>query len=84
MNIQIVPVTEAELDAAAEVHAAGWRTSHAAICAPEFVAAHTAARQREYLARKLASGSRIFLLTDDGPAGEYLNVTGCRQLDVSI
>ena len=75
MSFQIVPVTEANLDAAAEVHAASWRVSHAAICAPDFVAAHTAARQRDYLARKLANGSRIFLLTDDGPVG-LISVTG--------
>lgn len=72
---RIVPVTEENLDAAAEIHAAGWRASHAAVCAPDFVAAHTAARQREYLTRKLERGSRIFLLTDGEPAG-LVSVTG--------
>ena len=72
---RILPVTEENLDAAAEVHAASWRASHAAICAPDFVAAHTAERQRQYLARKLETGSRIFLMTDDVPVG-LVAVTG--------
>ncbi len=72
---RIVPVSEANLDAAAEVHAAAWQASHAEICAPDFLAAHTAARQRDYLKKKMESGSRIFLLTEAVPAG-LISVTG--------
>lgn len=80
---RIVPVTEENLDAAAEIHAVGWRASHAAVCAPDFVAAHSAERQRAYLARKLEGGSRIFLLTDDGPAG-LISVTGSLIEDLYV
>ena len=33
-DFRIEAVTEANLDAAAEVHADSWQSSHAAICAP--------------------------------------------------
>lgn len=81
--VTIDPVTAANLDAAAEAHAVSWRASHAAICAPDFVAAHTAARQRAYLARKLEGGSRIFLLMDDTPAG-LISVTGSLIEDLYV
>lgn len=80
---RIVPVTEENLDAAAEIHAASWRASHAAVCAPDFVAAHSAERQRAFLARKLEGGSRIFLLTDGGPAG-LISVTGSLIEDLYV
>ena len=75
MSISIAPVDESNLDAAAEVHAVCWRTSHREICKPEFVASHTTARQREYLRKKLQGGSRLFLLKDDVPVG-LVTVTG--------
>ena len=66
---EIFPVDETNLAAAAAVHAESWRASHAAICDPAFVAAHSAARQKLYLQEKQCTGSSIFLLTADRPAG---------------
>ena len=71
----VEPVSEANLTQAAELHAVSWRDSHRAVCAPEFLAAHTTERQRSYLQKKLESGSRIFLLTDKFPVG-LVAVTG--------
>ena len=69
MMVEIVPVSDANLWDAAEVHAASWRESHKNICSPEFVAAHTAQRQAAYLQEELDRGKQLFLLTDDGPVG---------------
>ena len=55
----IVPVTEENLMDAARVHAAAWRESHRDICAPEFVAAHTARRQADYLRREGAVAAAL-------------------------
>lgn len=65
----IVPVTEENLMDAARVHAAAWRDSHREICAPEFVAAHTARRQADYLRRERAAGKELWLLLSPGPVG---------------
>ena len=65
----IEAVDAENLDAAAAVHAESWRASHAGICAPDFLAAHTARRQRDYLETKQKAGSRIFLLWAEEPAG---------------
>ena len=65
----IVPVTEENLMDAARVHAAAWRESHRDICTPEFVAAHTARRQADYLRRERAAGKELWLLLSPGPVG---------------
>ena len=75
MRTSITPVSEDNLNAAAEVHAISWRASHKAVCSPAFLEAHTTARQADYLRRKLEEGSRIFLLTDGVPVG-LVAVTG--------
>ena len=57
---------------------AHWRIESvdaADLCTPDFIAAHTTERQREYLRKKLETGSRIFLLTDEIPVG-LVAVTG--------
>ncbi len=64
----IVPVDEANIAAAGAVHAASWRASHG-FCTPEFVAAHTADTQAEYLRRELAAGKALFLMLDPEPVG---------------
>ena len=61
MRALITPVDAGNLESAAELHAVCWRASHAGICTPEFLAAHTTERQRDYLRKKLQGGSRIFL-----------------------
>ena len=79
----IVPVDKTNLADAAAVHAAAWRESHRAFCAPEFVEGHTAERQAAYLQSKADAGSRIFLLVEDGPSG-VVSVTGNRIEDLYV
>lgn len=67
--MRIEEVTEQILSAAGYVHAESWRASHRDICPPDFVAAHTAQAQTEYLRQEMAQGKRLFLLTDGGPVG---------------
>lgn len=64
----IVPVDETNIAAAGAVHAASWRESHS-FCTPEFVAAHTAETQAEYLRREMDAGKALFLLLDPEPVG---------------
>ena len=64
----IVPVDERNIAAAGAVHAASWRESHR-FCTPEFVAAHTAETQTEYLRREMDAGKALFLLLDPEPVG---------------
>lgn len=64
----IVKVDESNIAQAGAVHAASWRASHG-FCTPEFVAAHTAERQTEFLRREIAAGKDVFLLMDPEPAG---------------
>ena len=64
----ILPVDETNIAAAGAVHAASWRESHS-FCTPEFVAAHTAETQTEYLRREMDGGKALFLLLDPEPVG---------------
>ena len=65
----ITKVTEENLMQAAAVHAEAWRASHASFCSPEFVAAHTAQRQAEYIRGEMAKGKVFWLLADGAPVG---------------
>ena len=67
--MRIEEVTEQTLSAAGYVHAESWRASHRDICPPDFVAAHTAQAQTEYLRQEMAQGKRLFLLTDGEQVG---------------
>lgn len=62
-------VTEGNLEAAARVHAESWRESHRGFCTAGFVAAHTTARQMEYIRKEMAQGRCFYLLILDGPKG---------------
>lgn len=64
----IVKVDESNIAQAGAVHAASWRASHG-FCTPEFVAAHTAEAQTEFLRREIAAGKEIYLLMDPEPVG---------------
>lgn len=64
----IVKVDESNIAVAGAIHAESWRASHG-FCTPEFVAAHTAGTQTEYLRREMAAGKQIFLLADPEPVG---------------
>ena len=65
----IVTVDRSNIRAAAAIHAASWRESHRAFCRADFVALHTPERQEGYLLRKMAEGSRVFMLIDGRPVG---------------
>ncbi|MBR3415108.1 MAG: GNAT family N-acetyltransferase [Clostridia bacterium] len=71
----IVAVDKTNVYAAAEVHSASWRESHRSFCAPDFIARHTPEHQREYIGKKMRSGSRFYMLVDGGPVG-IVSVTG--------
>ena len=82
--MELIPVNEENLPAAAEVHAVSWRDSHREICSPEFVAAHTTERQEAYLRGKLAEGSEVWLLTDGGRALGVASLTGSLIADLYV
>lgn len=67
--MRIDVVSEDNLSQAAEVHALSWQESHRAFCTPEFVAAHTPQRQRDYILEKIRSGSVFYLLSEGKPIG---------------
>lgn len=79
----IVPVNEQNLDAAAAVHSAAWQESHRAFCTSEFIARHTPAHQRAFLAQKLAQGARVYLLAEDVAIG-VVSVTGSLIEDLYV
>ncbi len=82
--MEIVPVSEENLRAAAEVHAVSWRDSHRAICPPEFVEAHTTERQEAYLRAKQAAGSLIYLLLEGGEALGLVSRSGSLIADCYV
>ncbi len=82
--MEIAAVNEENVRAAAEVHAVSWRESHRDICSPEFVAAHTAERQEAYLRGKLAEGSMIYLLLEDGKALGLVSRSGSLIADCYV
>ena len=73
MNISCV--TEKTLPVAALIHAVSWQQSHRAFCREDCVLAHTPERQQNYLRAKMQQGTRVFLLSDERPAG-IVSVTG--------
>ena len=82
--MEIAAVNEENVRAAAEVHAVSWRESHRAVCSPDFVEAHTAERQEAYLRGKLAEGSMIYLLLEDGKALGLVSRSGSLIADCYV
>lgn len=78
-----VAVDQTNLLQAATVHAISWRESHRSFCPVDFVDLHTPERQREYMLKKLAAGSRFYLLVEDDPIG-VVSVSGCLIEDLYI
>ena len=72
----IQPVNETNIETAAEIHAFTWRESHRSFCTEEFVAVHTAQRQRAYLERRIADGADVYLLNVDGKSVGIVSVLG--------
>ena len=79
----IIPVDETNLHQAAFIHSVSWQESHRAFCAPDFIALHTPERQREYLRDKMNSGTKLYMLVDEEPAG-IVSVTGSLIEDLYI
>ena len=65
----IIPVTNENISDAAYIHSEAWKKSHEDFCSAEFVAAHTAQRQRAYLEAEIDSGKALFMLVADRPVG---------------
>ena len=82
--MEIIVLSGDNLPAAAEVHALSWRDSHRGICSPEFVEAHTTERQEAYLQGKLAEGSMIYLLLEDGKALGLVSRSGSLIADCYV
>ena len=55
----IVSVDTTNLFQAATIHSISWQESHRDFCTPDFVAAHTPDRQRDYLSKKMNSGTLL-------------------------
>lgn len=62
-------VTEANIRAAAEIHAESWRESHKSFCSPAFIEAHTTETQIDYIRKELSQGKVFYLLYFDSPKG---------------
>ena len=79
----IVEADQTNLFQAAFIHSVSWQASHRSFCSPAFVALHTPERQREYLQKKMAEGSRVYLLVEDAPVG-IVSVTGSLIEDLYV
>ncbi len=82
--MEIIVLSGDNLPAAAEVHARSWRESHRHICPPDFLEAHTAARQEAYLRAKQAEGSMIYLLLENGKALGLVSRSGSLIADCYV
>ena len=81
--MMITPVDKTNIMQAAAIHAISWQASHRAFCAPDFVEKHTPERQLEYLQSKMKSGTKVYLLVDEKPAG-IVSVTGSLIEDLYV
>lgn len=67
--MQFIEVTEQNVADAGRIHSKSWRESHRVFCSAEFVEKHTPTAQADYLRREMASGKRLWMLTDGYPVG---------------
>ncbi len=81
--MEIIPVDETNIHQAAAVHSSSWQESHRAFCTPGFIRIHTPERQQEYLQNKMNSGTKVYLLMDEKPAG-IVSVTGSLIEDLYV
>ncbi len=79
----IIEVDRNNVSEAAGVHSVSWQESHRSFCAPEFIELHSPKRQEKYILEKMESGSRFYMLIDDGPAG-VVSVNGSLIEDLYI
>ena len=78
----IVSVDTTNLFQAATIHSISWQESHRDFCTPDFVAAHTPDRQRDYLSKKMNSGTKVYMLVEEKPVG-IVSVTKSPMLNQS-
>ena len=67
--MQIVRITESNVDIAGKIHAESWQDSHKSFCSEEFVARHTAQAQASYIRAQIAAGKDFYMLIDQEPVG---------------
>ena len=79
----IVAVDKTSLSEAAAIHSISWKESHRSFCSTDFIEQHTPERQREYLERKINSGSKLFMLIEEMSLG-IVSVTGSLIEDLYI
>lgn len=65
----IIAVDNTNLSEAARIHSISWKQSHRSFCSIEFIEIHSPQRQEEYLRRKIANGSRVYMLVLEEPIG---------------
>ena len=63
----VIPVTEKNLSDAARIHSVSWQESHRAFCNEAFILKHDEEFQAEYIRKKIADGSRFYMLCDKQP-----------------
>ena len=79
----IIKIDITNLSEAAEIHSISWKESHSSFCSPDFVEMHTPERQREYLQKKMNSGSKVYMLVEDKPIG-IVSIKECLIEDLYI
>ncbi len=68
MNM-IKPVTQSNMMQAAIIHSESWKESHRDVCSADFIAIHTADRQKRFLESEIAKGAQFYMLIDEKPVG---------------
>lgn len=76
-------MNETSILQAATIHSISWKESHRAFCAPDFIKKHTPQRQQEYLQDKMSGDSKLYMLTDEKPAG-IVSITGSLIEDLYV
>ena len=65
----IVEVNESNIGQAARIHSESWIESHKSFCSADSIARHSAVHQEAYLRKEMQAGKKVYMLTDDKPAG---------------
>ena len=79
----IAEVNRSNLAQAARIHSVSWKCSHCSFYTPDFVSLHTPERQRSYLAKKIAAGTKLYMLYEKEPVG-IISVTGSLIEDLYV
>ena len=69
MEKMIIQVDHETIQAAAVIHSASWKESHAAFCSEQFIRKHTVENQKAYLLNEMKAGKKIYMLVDKFPVG---------------